>query len=50
MFVGALVGGVLIVHAQRVYPLAIVLIVAAAVAGTTLRLGAGDPTWSLVND
>ena len=50
MFVGALVGGVLIVHAQRVYPLAIVLILAAAVTATTLRLGSGEPAWALVED
>ena len=49
MFVGALIGAALIVHSQTVYPLVIALIVAATVSGTTRVLGAGDPSWVLVD-
>jgi hypothetical protein len=37
------------VHSQTVYPLVIALIVAATVSGTTRVLGAGDPSWVLVD-
>ncbi len=46
MFVGAVVGALLIVHAQKVYPLAIALILAAIVGGSTWVLGAAHPPWS----
>jgi uncharacterized membrane protein YoaK (UPF0700 family) len=46
MFVGAVVGALLIVHGQIVYPLAIALVVTATVSGTTRVLGASDPTWT----
>ena len=49
MFAGAIVGAVLIVHLQMVYPLAIALIVAATVAGTTRVLGASNPAWTRVD-
>jgi uncharacterized membrane protein YoaK (UPF0700 family) len=49
MILGALIGGEFIVHAQPVYPLAIALIMTAAVSGTTRVLGAGDPAWSRVD-
>jgi uncharacterized membrane protein YoaK (UPF0700 family) len=49
MFGGAVVGAVLIVHSQIVYPLAIALIVSATVGGTTRVLGAANPTWALVD-
>jgi len=46
MFAGAVVGALLIVHAQIVYPLALALVVTAGVSGTTRVLGASDPAWS----
>jgi uncharacterized membrane protein YoaK (UPF0700 family) len=46
MFSGALVGAALIGHGQRVYPLAVALVVTAAVAGLGSVLGAGDPAWA----
>ncbi len=49
MFVGAVVGAVLIVHGQIAYPLGIALVVAAGVSGTTRVLGASDPAWSSVS-
>jgi uncharacterized membrane protein YoaK (UPF0700 family) len=49
MFAGALVGAVLIVHSQKVYPLAIALLIAAMVTVTTRALGAADPAWDRVD-
>ncbi|HEY5024185.1 MAG TPA: YoaK family protein [Acidimicrobiales bacterium] len=49
MFLGAVVGALCIVHAQIVVPLAIALVVAAAVGGVTRALGASDPAWSQVD-
>jgi uncharacterized membrane protein YoaK (UPF0700 family) len=48
MFVGALAGAGLIVHAHRIYPLVIALILVAVISGTTRVLGARDPAWSHV--
>jgi uncharacterized membrane protein YoaK (UPF0700 family) len=46
MFVGALAGAALVLHVHFVTPLAIALIVAAAVALVSWRAGATDPSWS----
>jgi uncharacterized membrane protein YoaK (UPF0700 family) len=46
MFVGAVVGALLIVHGQIAYPLGIALVVAAGVSGTTRVLGSSDPAWT----
>jgi uncharacterized membrane protein YoaK (UPF0700 family) len=48
MFVGALVGAGLIVHAQRAYPLAIALVLVVSISGTTRVLGGREPAWSRV--
>jgi len=45
MFVGALVGSLLIFHVAIVLPLVIALIVIAMIAGTTLLLSRTDPDW-----
>ncbi len=45
MFVGALVGSLLIFHVSIVYPLVIALIVMAMVAVTTRVLSRTDPAW-----
>ncbi len=49
MFAGAVVGALLIVHSQKVYPLAIALIMVTVVAGSTRAFGAGDPAWARVD-
>ena len=49
MFAGALVSAGLIVHAQRVYPLAVALILVAVVSAMTRVLGSRDPAWSKVD-
>jgi uncharacterized membrane protein YoaK (UPF0700 family) len=49
MFAGAVVGALCIVHSQTVYPLAIALLLAAIVAGSTRVLGAGHPAWAHVD-
>ncbi len=48
MFLGAVVGALLIVHSQTVVPLAVAFVVAATVSGVTRVLGASDPPWSEV--
>jgi hypothetical protein len=45
MFVGALVGSLLIFHVSIVSPLVIVVIVMAMIAGTTRVLSRTDPIW-----
>ena len=45
MFVGALVGSLLIFHVAIVLPLVIALIVIAVIAGTTQLLSRTDPDW-----
>ena len=45
MFVGALVGAVLVLHVHIVGPLAIALVVTATVALISWRSGATDPSW-----
>ena len=45
MFVGALVGSLLILHVAIVFPLVIALIVIAMIAGTTRLLSRTDPIW-----
>jgi uncharacterized membrane protein YoaK (UPF0700 family) len=45
MFVGALVGSLLIFHVSIVFPLVIALIVLAAIAGATQLLSRTDPHW-----
>ena len=47
--VGALVGAVLIVHSQQVYPLAMALLIAGTVTVSTRALGAADPAWDGVD-
>jgi uncharacterized membrane protein YoaK (UPF0700 family) len=49
MFVGATVGALLIVHSQKVYPLALALLIAGTVTWTTRALGAADPAWDGVD-
>jgi uncharacterized membrane protein YoaK (UPF0700 family) len=46
MFLGALVGALLVVHGHVAYPLAIALAVVAIVAVATRALGASDPAWA----
>jgi uncharacterized membrane protein YoaK (UPF0700 family) len=46
MLVGALVGAVLVVHAQFVWPLAIALAAVAAVAAASHLLGRSGPAWT----
>jgi uncharacterized membrane protein YoaK (UPF0700 family) len=45
MFVGALVGSLLVFHAARVFPLVIALIVVAMIAGITRLLSRTDSEW-----
>jgi uncharacterized membrane protein YoaK (UPF0700 family) len=45
MLLGALVGAVLVVHRQIVYPLIIALVLLVAVALTARQLGQTDPEW-----
>ena len=45
MFVGALAGAALALHVHTVAPLAIALVVTAAVALVSWRAGAADPSW-----
>jgi len=45
MFVGALVGSLLIFHVSIVFPLVIALIVMAVIAGATRLLSRTDPDW-----
>jgi uncharacterized membrane protein YoaK (UPF0700 family) len=45
MFVGALVGSLLIFHAASVYPLVITLIIMALIAGAARLLSRTDPEW-----
>ena len=45
MFVGALVGATLVLHVHIVAPLAIALVVTAALALISWRAGASNPTW-----
>ena len=45
MFVGALVGAALVLHVDIVAPLAIALVVTAAVGFVSWRAGAADPSW-----
>ena len=45
MFVGALVGAALVLHVHIVAPIAIALVVTAAVGFLSWRTGAGDPSW-----
>lgn len=47
MLAGALVGAVLVVHVQKVYPLVIALVAVVAVAVTTRALTASQPTWAM---
>jgi len=49
MFVGALVGSVLIFRVAIVSPLVIALIVIAIIAGTTHLLSRTDPDWVRVS-
>ena len=49
MFVGALIGSLLIFLAAIVFPLVIALIVTAAIAGTTHLLSRTDPDWVRAN-
>jgi hypothetical protein len=45
MFVGALVGAVLVLHVDIVAPLAIAFVVTAAVGFVSWWAGAADPSW-----
>jgi hypothetical protein len=45
MFVGALVGSLLIFHAAIIAPLVIALIILAVIAATTRQLSRNDPHW-----
>jgi uncharacterized membrane protein YoaK (UPF0700 family) len=45
MFVGALIGSLLIFHVSIVYPLVCALVVMASVAVTTFLLSRSDPAW-----
>jgi uncharacterized membrane protein YoaK (UPF0700 family) len=49
MFVGALVGAVFIVNAEKVYALALALVIAVVVTGTTRMLGSADRPWAAAN-
>ncbi|MFZ0666894.1 MAG: YoaK family protein [Acidimicrobiales bacterium] len=49
MFIGALVGAVLVLHVRVVVPLAIALVVIAAVAFVSHRAGRTDPAWTRVD-
>jgi uncharacterized membrane protein YoaK (UPF0700 family) len=50
MFVGAVIGGVCIVHGHALFPLVITFIVVATVSGVTRVLGRHNPAWALVED
>jgi uncharacterized membrane protein YoaK (UPF0700 family) len=50
MLAGGLVGAVLVVHAQIVYPLVIALIAVAAIAVTTRALTASQPAWATMGE
>jgi len=50
MFIGALVGAVLVLHVRIVVPLAIALVVIVLVALTSYEAGKADPPWTLVAD
>jgi uncharacterized membrane protein YoaK (UPF0700 family) len=45
MLVGALIGAVLVLHAQIFLPLLVALIVTAIAAATTAILGKPEPAW-----
>jgi hypothetical protein len=45
MLLGALVGGVLILHMAIAVPLVIALIITASIAVATYLLSRGDPAW-----
>ncbi len=45
MFVGALVGAVLVIHSRVVLPLVVALVLVAGVAAATWASGAGGPPW-----
>ena len=46
MFVGALIGALLVIHARIVLALVLALVVLAAVAGTAARRSGGDAPWT----
>ena len=48
MFLGALVGALLVLHVRIVVPLVIALVVIAVVALATYETGKSDPPWTLV--
>jgi uncharacterized membrane protein YoaK (UPF0700 family) len=50
MFVGALVGALLVLHVRIVVPLAIAFFVIAVVAVASYEAGKADPPWTLVED
>ena len=50
MFVGALLGAVLVLHVRIVVPLAIALVVIVLVALASYEAGKADPPWTLVGD
>jgi H+/Cl- antiporter ClcA len=48
MFVGALLGALLVLHARIVVPLAIAFVVIALVSVASYRAGRSDPPWTRV--
>jgi hypothetical protein len=50
MFIGALIGGLLVLHVRIVVPLVIALVVIAAVALASYEAGKTDPPWTRVED
>jgi uncharacterized membrane protein YoaK (UPF0700 family) len=50
MFVGALVGAVLVLHVRIVLPLAVALGIILVVAATSYTAGRSDPRWTRVED
>ena len=50
MFIGALLGTVLVLHVRIVVPLAIALVVIVLVALASYEAGKADPPWTLVED
>jgi uncharacterized membrane protein YoaK (UPF0700 family) len=50
MFVGALLGALLVLHVRIVVPLAIALVVIALVAMASYEAGKADPPWTQVQD
>ncbi len=50
MFVGALVGALLVLHVRIVVPLAIAVFLIALVALASYQAGKGDPPWTRVED